>query len=94
MSAAEDRNLHRFTEGMVELHGRIRIREHPRLRAVPIHGIKTATALIPLACGLHLPDRQRREAFRAASNLPAYNVFGTWACDMRLELALREVRIR
>lgn len=75
---AEDRNLHEFAEGMVELHGGIRYREHDHLRAVPIPGIKTASALIPLACGLHLPDRKRREKFRVVSNLPAYDVIGTW----------------
>jgi aspartate/methionine/tyrosine aminotransferase len=45
---------------------------------VPIPGIKTAGALIPLACGLHLPDGKRRADFRVASNLPAYDVIGTW----------------
>ncbi|MBI4425644.1 MAG: pyridoxal phosphate-dependent aminotransferase [Elusimicrobia bacterium] len=78
---AEDRNLARFAEGMVELHGRLRYWEHPHLKAVPIAGIKTATALIPLACGLHLPDRRRRDAFHVASNLPAYDVLGTWSSE-------------
>lgn len=75
---AEDKNLHGFAEAMVELHGSLKVQEHPHLRALPIPGIKTASALIPLACGLHLPDRRRREAFRVASNLPAYDVVGTW----------------
>ncbi len=73
---AEDKNLHRFAEGMVELHGRIRMAEHPHLRAVPIAGIKTATAMIPLACGLGRGGR--RERFKLASPLPAYDIIGTW----------------
>lgn len=78
---AEDRNLHRFCEGLVESHGGIRYWEHPHLKAVTIPGIKTATALVPLACGLHLPDRERRKTFRVASNLPAYDVLGTWSTE-------------
>ncbi len=76
---AEDKNLNRFAEGMVALHGGIEVENHPHLRAVPIAGIKTASALIPLACGLHLPDKGRRVSFRVASNLPAYDVIGTWS---------------
>ena len=76
---AEDKDLLGFCAGMVELHGRIRLAEHPHLRATPIAGIKSATAVIPLACGLHLPDRRRRDGFIVASNLPAYDVVGTWA---------------
>lgn len=76
---AEDKNLLRFAERMVFLHGGIRVEEHAHLRATPIAGIKTASALIPLACGLHLPDKARRSSFRVASNLPAYDVIGTWS---------------
>ena len=76
---AEDKNLLRFAEGMVALHGGIDVEKHPGLSALPIAGIKTATAMIPLACGLHLPDKARRGAFRVASNLPAYDVIGTWS---------------
>lgn len=76
---AEDKNLNRFAEGMVALHGGIDVEKHPGLRALPIAGIKTASALIPLACALHLPDRSRRDSFRVASNLPAYDVIGTWS---------------
>jgi aspartate/methionine/tyrosine aminotransferase len=76
---AEDKNLLDFAEGMVELHGGIRYKDYPHLQAVPVAGIKTASALIPLACGLHLPDRKRREGFVVASNLPAYDVIGTWS---------------
>jgi alanine-synthesizing transaminase len=75
---AEDTNLNRFAEAMVSLHGGIETADHAHLRALPIAGIKTASALIPLACGLHLPDKARRETFRIASNLPAYDVIGTW----------------
>lgn len=75
---AEDRDLLGFAEGMVELHGGVSVSEYPHLRAVPIAGIKTATALIPLACGLHLNKKGRRN-FRVASNLPAYDVIGTWS---------------
>ncbi len=75
---AEDKNLNRFAEGMVSLHGGIDVDKYPGLRALPIAGIKTASALIPLACALHLPDKARRASFRIASNLPAYDVIGTW----------------
>lgn len=78
---AEDKNLLRFAEAMVALHGGIKVGKHPGLRALPIAGIKTASALIPLACGLHLPDRARRGAFRVVSNLPAYDVIGTWGAS-------------
>jgi len=76
---AEDKDLHGFAGAMVELHGGIRVAEFPHLRALPIAGIKTASALMPLACGLHLPDKSSRKAFRVASNLPAYDVVGTWS---------------
>ena len=75
---AEDKNLNGYAEAMVALHGGIEVSDHARLRALPIAGIKTASAMIPLACGLHLPDAARRGAFRIASNLPAYDVIGTW----------------
>ena len=75
---AEDGNLEGFAEAMVELHGGIKAADHPGLRALPIAGIKTATAYLPLACGLHLPDSRRRGSFCVASNLPAYDVIGTW----------------
>ncbi|MEK7746626.1 MAG: pyridoxal phosphate-dependent aminotransferase, partial [Elusimicrobiota bacterium] len=76
---AEENDLLGFAPAMAELHGRIRVAEHPRLKAMPIPGIKTATALIPIACGLHLPDRKRRDKFTVVSNLPAYDVIGTWS---------------
>ncbi len=76
---AEDKNLQNFAEGMVAIHGGIEVAEHSHLRTLPIAGIKTASALIPLACGLHLPDKARRKTFRIASNLPAYDVIGTWS---------------
>ncbi len=75
---AEDKNLNRFAEAMAALHGGIEVERHAHLRALPIAGIKTASALIPLACGLHLPDQARRATFRVASNLPAYDVIGAW----------------
>jgi len=74
---AEDNDLLRYAEAMVELHCGLRVSEHAHLKAVPIPGIKTATALIPLACGLHVGERRR--AFCLASNLPAYDVAGTWS---------------
>ena len=76
---AEDKNLNHFAESMVALHGGIDIEQHADLRLLPIAGIKTASALIPLACALHLPDKARRNSFRVASNLPAYDVIGTWS---------------
>lgn len=76
---AESRDLHDFAGAMVKLHGGIDVKAHKHLAALPTNGIKTTTALIPLACGLHLPDRARRAKFRVASNLPAYDVVGTWS---------------
>lgn len=76
---AESRDLHGFTRAMVRLHGGIDVAAHSHLAALPTTGIKTATALVPLACGLHLPDRTRRDGFRVVSNLPAYDVIGTWS---------------
>jgi len=76
---AEDKNLLRFAERMVSIHGGLDASRHAHLRVLPIAGIKTASALIPLACGLHLPDKARRGTFRVASNLPAYDVIGTWS---------------
>ncbi|MBI5201368.1 MAG: pyridoxal phosphate-dependent aminotransferase [Elusimicrobia bacterium] len=78
---AEDRNLLKFCEGMVATHSGVRYWEHDHLRAVSIPGIKTATALVSLACGLHLPDKKRRDSFVVASNLPAYDVLGTWSSE-------------
>lgn len=75
---AEDNDLRGFAGAMVELHGGIDAAKFPHLKILPTAGIKTASALIPLACGLHLPDRARRGTFRIASNLPAYDVVGTW----------------
>lgn len=73
---AEDKDLLGFAAAMVELHSGVRAADHPRLRVLPIPGIKTASALVPLACGLHL---RGREGFTVASNLPAYDVIGTWS---------------
>jgi aspartate/methionine/tyrosine aminotransferase len=73
---AEDKNLERFAEGMVEAFSGVRLEDHAHLRATPIAGIKTATAILPLACGLHLKGR---EDFRVVTHLPAYDVMGTWA---------------
>ncbi len=75
---AENNNLHAFAEGMVELHGGIALADHEHLSILPIPGIKTAGALMPLACGMHLPGRDRRDSFKVVSNLPAYDVIGTW----------------
>lgn len=75
---AESRDLHGFAGALCRLHGGADASEHPHLAVLPTNGIKTATALIPLACGLHLPDRARRASFTVASNLPAYDVVGTW----------------
>lgn len=75
---AEDKNLNRFSEGLIEAFTGLRLEDHPHLRATPIAGIKTATAILPLACGLHLKGR---ENFRVATNLPAYDVMGTWAAN-------------
>ena len=76
---AEDKDLNGFAAGMVGLHGGIDVAGFPRLRALPIAGIKTTSAMVPLACGLHLPDKVFPRAFRVASNLPAYDVVGAWS---------------
>ncbi|MBS1960784.1 MAG: aminotransferase class I/II-fold pyridoxal phosphate-dependent enzyme [Bdellovibrionales bacterium] len=75
---AEDKNLNRFAEGMIECFSGLKLESYAHLRATPIAGIKTATAILPLACGLHLKGR---ENFRVATNLPAYDVMGTWAAS-------------
>ncbi len=75
---AEDNNLLSFAEGMVELHSGLKLSDHTHLSILPIPGIKTAGAIIPLACGMHLPDAKTRGTFKVASNLPAYDVIGTW----------------
>ncbi len=72
---AEDNNYDRFCEVMVKAFTGLDHTQHAHLRAVPIPGIKTATALLPLACGMHLGDRSK---FHVVSNLPAYDVIGTW----------------
>src|SRR5271157_4940898 len=48
---AEDKNLNGFAEAMVELHGKIRVPDYKHLRCLPTAGIKTASAMLPLACG-------------------------------------------
>lgn len=73
---AEDNNLDQFCEGLVRTFAGLDYTQFPHLKAVPIPGIKTATAILPLACGLHLTDRK---AFHVVSNLPAYDVMGTWS---------------
>lgn len=73
---AEDKNLNRFAEGMVKTFAGVDIDRFAHLRAIPIAGIKTATAVLPLACGMHLKGR---ENFRVVTHLPAYDVMGTWS---------------
>ncbi len=72
---AEDNNVNQFAEGMVRALTGVEVAEHAHMKAVPIAGIKTATALLPLACGMHLKDRKQ---FHVVTNLPAYDVMGTW----------------
>lgn len=71
---AESQNLNLFCEGMVRLHSGIDLKNEPHLQAVPTNGIKTTTALLPLACAGY----ERRSEFTVLSNLPAYDVIGTW----------------
>jgi aspartate/methionine/tyrosine aminotransferase len=73
---AEDNNIDQFCEGMVRAFTGLDYSRYPHLKAVPIPGIKTATSLLPLACGMHLKDRKQ---FHVVSNLPAYDVIGTWS---------------
>ena len=72
---AEDKNLSRFCESMVRIFADLDLDRYPHLRAVSTAGIKTATAILPLACGLH---RGKREDFSVVTHLPAYDVMGTW----------------
>ncbi len=65
---AEDKNLLEFSEGMVFLHSGLELANFSHLEAVPIAGIKTASALLLLACGTGF----------YASNLPAYDIVGVW----------------
>ncbi len=73
---AEDNNLNQFCEGMVERFTQVKYRDFAHLKAVPIPGIKTATALLPLACGLHSKERS---SFNVVTHMPAYDVMGTWS---------------
>ena len=75
---AEDKNLNRFCEGMVKTFAGVEIEKFPHLKATPIAGIKTATAILPLACGLHLKEAGRNH-FNVVTHLPAYDVMGTWS---------------
>ena len=77
---AEDKNLHHFSEGMIREFTGVNLENHKGLKAVPIAGIKTATALLPLACGFHL-RKESRSAFHVVTNLPAYDVMGTWSAS-------------
>ena len=71
---AEDDDLAGFAGRMVELHTGIRLHEHEHLAVLPIPGIKTASALLPLACGLH----RSPERLRLVTHVPAYDVVQTW----------------
>jgi aspartate/methionine/tyrosine aminotransferase len=73
---AEDKNINSFSEGMVRAFSGVDVSAKSHLKTVPIAGIKTASALLPLACGLHLKDRKD---FHVVSHLPAYDVIGTWS---------------
>jgi len=89
---AEDKSLHLFAERMTEIFSvGVRVSEHPGLRALPTNGIKSTTALLPLACGLHLRRKEGRP-FVVASHVPAYDVIGTWSAQYlgadRVEWAL------
>lgn len=72
---AEDNNLDSFCERIVKAFSDLDYTRFPHLSAVPIPGIKTASAIMPLACGLYLGDRKQ---FTLVTNLPAYDVIGTW----------------
>ncbi|RYZ71417.1 MAG: aminotransferase class I/II-fold pyridoxal phosphate-dependent enzyme, partial [Proteobacteria bacterium] len=75
---AEDKNLNRFCEGLIETFTGLKVENYPHLRYTPTAGIKTASALLPLACGLHLKDRKK---FSVVTHLPAYDVMGTWSAS-------------
>ena len=73
---AENDNINQFAQGMVREFVGLNLQDYPELRAVPIPGIKTTTAILPLACGLHL--KNQKSEFEVITNLPAYDVMGTW----------------
>ncbi len=73
---AENDNIQHFCEGIVRQFVGLEYTKYNHLRAVPIPGIKTITAILPLACGMHLQDRSR---FHVVTHLPAYDVMGTWS---------------
>ena len=73
---AENDNVQHFCEGIVKQFVGLDYTKYDHLRAVPIPGIKTTTAILPLACGMHLQDRSR---FHVVTHLPAYDVMGTWS---------------
>ncbi len=75
---AEDKNLNGFVEGMVEACSGLKLTDYPQLRATTTAGIKTATAILPLACGMHLKGREK---FSIVSHLPAYDMIGTWGAS-------------
>ena len=77
---AEDKNLHQFSEGMIREFTGVELGKYKHLRAVPIAGIKTATAILPLACGFHL-SAEGRSNFHVVTHLPAYDVMGTWSAS-------------
>lgn len=72
---AEDTNIDQFTQGMVRVFSGVEYEKFSHLKAVSISGIKPATSILPLACGLL---SQPRDKFCYISNLPAYDVIGTW----------------
>jgi aspartate/methionine/tyrosine aminotransferase len=76
---AEDNNLNNFAEGMIYLHGNIEVKDYPHLAAQVIPGIKGASTLLPLSCAAHSRD------FKMISNLPAYDIIGTW-CEAYFKL--------
>lgn len=106
---AEDTNINHFCEGMVATHADINYSEHAHLKALPIQGIKGASAILPLACGLHLPDKTSRSKYVTIVNKPAYDIIGNWSSsyfggesavwplliedNMRLNMDLLEAKI-
>lgn len=73
----EDNNLNGFAEGMVRSHGGLGLTGQAHLKALPIAGIKTASAILPLACALH----RRRDTFTVVTNAPAYDIVDRWTSE-------------
>jgi aspartate/methionine/tyrosine aminotransferase len=74
----EDKDVRGVCAKMAKVFLGLDLAQDTHLRGVTIPGIKTATALLPLACGLHRDALSKRPDFKFVTHLPAYDVAGTW----------------